>query len=179
MTDDKCGSTDTTTGEPCQRPAGWGTESDIGPCKDHPTAESNRGRPSKFDDGPALRAIEAAKEGQSKGGCARSAGVTRRTLNRWLDANPTFTDLEGEQQEFRPAFMHARNIGEEKLVRWGLYGEDDDGRDIDSQHARFLLSTSFDYVKTERREHLVDDDADLAGDKPTAEFVVIGEDDDE
>lgn len=35
MTDDICGRTAKSTGEPCTRPAGWGTDNDDGACKFH------------------------------------------------------------------------------------------------------------------------------------------------
>jgi len=35
MTEDICGATAKSTGEPCQRPAGWGTDSSEGRCKFH------------------------------------------------------------------------------------------------------------------------------------------------
>lgn len=35
MVEDVCGRTAKSTGEPCQRPAGWGTENDGGACKFH------------------------------------------------------------------------------------------------------------------------------------------------
>ncbi len=77
----------------------------------------------------------------SKSGCARAAGTGPDALRRYLDAHP----------DFRDAFMRARSKGERELVRRALY-EDPDGPDINDQHARFLLSTSFNYVKTERQE---------------------------
>ena len=35
MPDEICGKTAKSTGEECQRPAGWGTDNDSGPCKFH------------------------------------------------------------------------------------------------------------------------------------------------
>jgi hypothetical protein len=35
MASDNCGKTAKSTGEPCQRPAGWGRDTDTGPCKFH------------------------------------------------------------------------------------------------------------------------------------------------
>lgn len=35
MAQKNCGRTAKSTGEPCQRPAGWGTNNDSGPCKFH------------------------------------------------------------------------------------------------------------------------------------------------
>ncbi|WP_237713343.1 helix-turn-helix domain-containing protein, partial [Halococcus hamelinensis] len=84
MTDedfDICGSTNTSTGEPCQRPAGWGTDRDYGPCTQHP----REGRPSKFTDSRKDQAIQRARIGATLEGCARAAGISYRTLRNWLD----------------------------------------------------------------------------------------------
>ncbi len=87
--------------------------------------------------------LQAAREGKSKRGCARAAGVGRDSLDRYLDAN----------DEFRDSFERARAQGESRLIRDGLYE-----KDADASMAKFLLSTSFEYVKTERREHDVEAD---------------------
>lgn len=109
------------------------------------------GRPDKFTDDRVKDAIEAAKDGFSKAGCARAAGVVPSTLNNWLNANPDYGD-----GEFLEAFTRARHQGEKQLVTEPLYTEDADGPtnrpEMDGQHARFLLSTSFDYKKTEKQE---------------------------
>lgn len=49
--------------------------------------------------------------------------------------------------DFLQAFMRARSAGEQRLIQGGLADPN-----VNSQMAKFLLSTSFDYVKTERRE---------------------------
>ena len=105
-------------------------------------AENPHGRPSKFSTGRARDAIEAARQSKSKSGCARAANVDLATLNRWLDDNPT---VDGE--DFRAAFAQARKDGETVLVQGGLRNDE-----IDTSMAKFLLATSFGYVKTERRE---------------------------
>jgi|GEM_PF-1808854 len=145
MSDDICGA-DTTGEEPCQNPAGENGRCWI-PSHNDAGAENPAGRPSKFNDQRALDAIEAAREGLSKAGCGRAAGVADGTIQNWLDANPTFTDEEGEEREFFRAFMRARRVGETNLVQGGLYDED-----TDSSMAKFLLASSFDYKKTEQRE---------------------------
>lgn len=170
--EDICGA-ETTDGGKCQRPMGWGTDSDIGPCSDH----RSRGRPSKFNDERARAACRAARGARSKRGCARAAGIGKSTLNRWVEKNPTFRTESGERAEFRDAFRRARSDGEQLLVEGGLRPERPDGEsDIDSQHCRFLLATSYGYEKTERRDVRVDNDADL-DEQP--DVLVIGGDDDE
>lgn len=157
MTDDICGYEDTTTDHPCQHPAG----SCPVPSHSDPDADNPQGRPDSYTEDRAAEVLAAAESGLSKGGCARSAGVTRDTLNRWLDKNPAYED-----REFRAAFARARARGERRLVTAPLKDDPDDPVDIDGQHARFLLSTSFDYVKTEKRE------LENTGDEPLSELVV-------
>ncbi|WP_254766516.1 hypothetical protein [Salinilacihabitans rarus] len=145
---DVCGSTDTATGEPCQRPAGWGTDGDEGHCATHvEDGEEPGGRPSKFTDERARDAITAARQSKSEAGCARAAGVSHTTLQNWKEVNPTFIDESGRERAFFAAYMRARADGETILVQGGLR----DG-DIDTSMAKFLLATSFDYTKTEKRE---------------------------
>lgn len=111
--------------------------------------DATRGRPSEFNDDRAREVINAAQQGLSKAGCARAAGVSHTTLQNWLDNDDLqFTDGDGVGRDFVAAFRRARNVGELELVSGGLRDED-----VNSQMAKFLLSTSFDYVKTERREH--------------------------
>jgi len=120
------------------------------PSHNDPGAENPHGREFSIDEDDHDDIINAATDGLSKGGCARAAGVARPQLNRYLDAHP----------DFRSEFARARAKGEQKLVRGALFNEEHAEREMDGQHARFLLSTSFDYIKTERREV----DADVDGD---------------
>lgn len=138
MPDDVCGA-DCVDGSPCQNPAG----SCPVPSHTDPDAENPHGRefvlgPDDHDD-----ILQAAREGMSKAGCARAAGTQSDQLNRYLEAH----------EDFREAFMRARHTGERKLLLEPLYEDDDPtSPDMDGQHARFLLSTSFDYIKTEKKE---------------------------
>lgn len=149
--DDICGA-ECADGTPCEHPAG------SCPVASHGAddADNAQGRPSKFTDERAQDAIDAAREGLSKAGCERAAGVGDGTLNNWLEADPTFTDADGEERHFLRAFRRARRAGESELVQGGLYDDD-----VDSSMAKFLLSTSFDYKKTEKRE--VDADVEHSG----------------
>ena len=144
MTDDDICGADTVGDEPCQNPA---TEGDSCWLAEHGGDADASGRPSKFTDERAQDAVEAAREGLSKAGCGRAAGVADGTIQNWLDENPTFTDKDGTEREFFRAFMRARRVGEFNLVQGGLYDED-----TDSSMAKFLLASSFDYKKTEQRE---------------------------
>lgn len=144
--DEVCG-WPTTNNTACQNPATEPT----GRCwintHGNTEAENPHGRPSKFSDQRARDAIQAARESKSKAGCARAAGVAPNTLETWLQENPVYQDNDGEQMDFLQAFMRARSAGEQRLIQGGLADPN-----VNSQMAKFLLSTSFDYVKTERRE---------------------------
>jgi len=131
MTDDICGAPcDDDT--PCQHPAG------SCPVASHSDAdaENNQGRDFAIDESNHDDILEAAREGLSESGCARAAGVSWQALDRYLDA----------YDEFRSAFTRARAQGEQRIVREGLNG------DVETSMAKFLLSSSFDYVKAEKRE---------------------------
>lgn len=135
--DDICGSTDTYHGEPCGNPAGHGTDSDIGPCYQHTT---NRGRNSKRTEERVEEILEAAREGTTVEGCCRAAGIGVSTLYDWFDRDP----------ELSERFNRARHQGERRLVE-----------EVAEEDPKFLLERSYEYSKTERKEHLVDSDADL------------------
>lgn len=143
MTDDDICGAECADGTPCEHPAG------SCPVSSHndPDAENGQGRPSKFTDDRAQDAIAAARNGLSKAGCERAAGVGDGTLNNWLESDPSFADADGEERQFLRAFRRARKAGENTLIEGGLY---DDG--VDSSMAKFLLASSFDYKKTEQRE---------------------------
>ena len=131
-------------GDPCENPVKYadgkcGIHSDI--------TESEQGRPTKFTDERARDAIQAAKEGKSKAGCERAAGIGNGTIDGWLERTHTFENENGLLDSFSQAFRRARARGESKLITDGLRDSD-----TDAVMARFLLSTSYDYVKTEKRE---------------------------
>lgn len=144
MSGETCGA-ETTAGTPCQHPT-----TDDGdpercwiPSHNDSGAENPDGRPFAIDESDHDDILEAAEMAASKAGCARAAGVDKASLLRYLDAHDTF----------RTAFMRARHRGEKRLVTEPLYDRKaSDAPDMDGQHARFLLSTSFDYVKTEKKE---------------------------
>lgn len=154
MSDDKCGA-ECADGSPCEHPAG------SCPVPSHSNEDAeNHGRPSAFTYRRAHRAIETARDGLSKAGCARAAGVGEATLKRWLDGDKWLGATH-----FRSAFRRARNQGETQLVQEGLYDED-----VDSSMAKFLLASSFDYKKTEKKE------VENTGDEPLTNVVIDFED---
>lgn len=145
MTDDICAA-DTTGDSPCQNPAG-----DNGRCwipTHQPDADENttnpHGRDFTITEDDHDDILEAARLGMSKAGCARAAGVAPNQLNRYLQSD--------EKADFRQAFMRARYQGEQRLIEGPMFNDEEARREMDGQHARFLLSTSFDYVKTEKKE---------------------------
>ena len=142
MPDDVCGHpTEGGDGPPCQNPPGENGRCHI-PTHNDPDAENPQGRKWAITESDHEDILTAARDGFSKAGCARAAGVGEASLQRYLDAH----------DEFRSAFMRARHKGERTLLKGPLVEREGEAESIDGQHARFLLSTSFDYQKTEKRE---------------------------
>jgi len=98
---------------------------------------ASKGRDFALGESDHEEILEAAETGMSIRGCARAAGVSLSQLQRYLDAHP----------DFRVSFERARARGESELIRGGL--RDDE---VDTSMAKFLLASSYDYKKTERRE---------------------------
>jgi len=141
-------------GEPCQLPA----SRDDGRCHHHTeTGErANGGRDFAIAERDHEEILEAAELGASKAGGARAAGTTRQALDRYLEAHP----------DFRTAFARARHRGERELLRGALFrsNDDDETPDMDGQHARFILSTSFKYAEKTEVEN--------TGDEPLTELTI-------
>lgn len=140
---DVCGA-GTTGSDPCQNPT-----TDDGdpnrcwiPSHNDPDAENPQGREYAIDADDHEDILDAARMGVSKAGCARAAGIGEASLQRYLE----------NHDDFRSAFAQARATGEQRLLTEPLYTDEDAVREMDGQHARFILSTSFDYKKTERKE---------------------------
>lgn len=150
MADDVCGApTDGGDGPPCQHPTTEEGDSDrcwVDAHNDAETGVDPGGREFAIDESDHGDILDAARMGASKAGCARAAGVDKASLLRYLDAH----------EDFRTAFTQARAKGEQQLIRGPLYEQPPEGPreepQMDGQHARFLLSTSFDYKKTEKTE---------------------------
>jgi len=147
MTDDAdvCGHpTQGGDGPPCQHPVTEGDSCWI----DAHGGSTSVGRNFAITESDHDDILQAAREGFSKAGCARAAGVDEKSLHRYLEAD--------ENEDFRRSFTRARHKGERVLVKGALYDEPEERkkneRTVNAQHARFILSTSFDYVKTERTE---------------------------
>ena len=143
MTDETelCGA-DTTGDQPCQNPASGDGSCWIPSHGSDDDVENPQGRDFAIGEADHEDILEAAREGKSERGCARAAGVSSwAQLDRYLEAHP----------DFRSSFERARARGESELIEGGL--RDDD---VDSSMAKFLLASSFDYKKTEKREHTGD-----------------------
>lgn len=151
---------ETASGTPCKNPA-----TEEGHCwLEAHGGDVQNGRDFAISESDHEDILDAARLGASKSGCARAAGVSHTALQRYLDAH----------EDFRSTFMRARSQGERELLKGALYQRKNDPephREMDGQHARFLLSTSFDYRKTENKN------VDLSGDIDIdTEFVAIDED---
>jgi hypothetical protein len=160
MTDDNCGA-DTTGDQPCQNPAGENGRCWIPSHNPDSEEENPHGREFSVGEDDHGDILEAARKGKSKSGCARAAGVSHTELRRYLEAH----------DDFRSSFERARATGESKLIDGGLFDDE-----VDSSMAKFLLASSFDYTKTEKREVDVDADIDATHDV-TADFVTYSPED--
>ena len=136
-----CGSTDTSTGEPCGRPAGWGRDADSGHCVDHATDDRVL---RKFDNATREQLIGAAERGAYKKHCAQYAGVTEQTLQNWLTWG--LEDIEDHKDtalaEFYLGWQRARGRGAVDRLA-----------EVD---AEFVLERSYGYTKKEEIEHTGD-----------------------
>jgi hypothetical protein len=103
------------------------------------------GRPLKYTEERAEEAIEAAKIGASIAGCGRAAGVSRDTIENWLD-KAMDEDYDDIPLDFFASFMRARWQGEQELLK---EAREKDGH---ASFQQYLLSTSFKYKKTEKKE---------------------------
>jgi len=145
MTDDICGEA-TAEGTPCQRPSGFGTDREDGPCYDH-----TQQRPvlRKFTPARRERIIGAASSGAFKKHIAQLAEIDPDTLERWLtmgqedEQNGLDTDLA----EFYTDWQRARGAG----ALQKLQNADDE----------FILERSYGYTKTETRKHDVEEGGEM------------------
>lgn len=149
---------ETAQGTPCQNPI---TDGDSCWLNEHGGDANPSGRDYSISQDDHDDILSAAREGLSKSGCARAAGVSHTELNRYLDAH----------DEFRSSFAQARAQGETTLVRDGLRDPD-----TDSSMAKFLLAASFDYKKTEKREHMGEDGGAI---EVSSDVVTVTESDSE
>jgi len=133
MTENICGF-EKDDGEPCKRPAGWGTPSQLGHCKDH--AEEYR-VPRKLTPDTKSSLIGAAQRGAFKKHCAQIAGITPQTLRNWLNQGEEHinTGLETPLSEFYLRFHRARAAGA--------------AEQLSEASAEFVLERSYGYTKSQ------------------------------
>lgn len=160
MTDDECGVIKG-NGEPCDNPVKYAD----GKCGIHTDETETRQGGAKFTDDRAQKVIEAAKQGLSKSGCERHAGIGKDTLRGWLEKDYTYEAEDGQIANFSGAFAQARAESEREFIRRGF-----EDPDVDASFAKFMLASSFDYVKTEKQE------TELSGADGGPLEVVIGGD---
>lgn len=94
--------------------------------------------PYKFNEDREEDILDAARNGASIRGCARAGRIDKRTLGRWLDAGKEETEAGRESvlATFYEKFRAARSEGEQELLKATA-----------QKDPRFILATSFDYVK--------------------------------
>ena len=114
MTDDICGYTDTTTGHPCQRPAGWGRDQPSGYCKEHATDEPMAGRNTVLNKQMQESIASDLEAGHSLTSTCRTHGIGVSTFYDWLDRGAN--QDQGVFSEFSDRVARARGVGEQHLV---------------------------------------------------------------
>ena len=133
---DICGATAKSTGEPCQRPAGWGTDSSDGRCKFHGGATPTKAE--NPDVGPPEGSTNAVTHGAYADENSYYQNILNDPLREFVD--DVFADYLDDYQErhgepplgikaelFRIAVTHAKDIG---LDRWA----DEKPEGLDSGH---------------------------------------------
>ena len=143
MSDDECG-TIQGNGDPCDNSIKYAD----GKCGIHTDETESRQGGAKFNDSRAQDVINAAKDGLSIRGCERAAGLGEGTLRGWLGEDYTYKTEDGLVANFSRSFAQAREQSEREFIRRGF-----EDPDVDASFAKFMLASSFGYVKTEKQEH--------------------------
>jgi hypothetical protein len=125
-------------GRTCKRPAGWGTESDLGHCRDH---AEDYAVPRKMKDDVVDDMIDIASMGAKKQDIAAYGGITAKTLREWLNRGERHVDdsIDSPFKTFYVRFQRARAEGAKNLL-------------ADSS-AEFILQSSYGYTKRQAVEH--------------------------
>jgi hypothetical protein len=108
MSDEICGSTNTTSGDPCQNPADS--------CPWHEVDETpDTGRPSKLSYERQEQIAAELEAGKSLNSAARKAGVTPQTVYNWLDRGEVEKQNGNENAytEFLERITRAKGHGED------------------------------------------------------------------
>jgi len=112
MTDDNCGCEDTTTGEPCQRAAGWGRDVDEGYCIDHADGAGGTGRKSELEKNPSITELVAGEltNGATVPEACAEAGIGTTAYHDWRRKGEA-DEADGVFAEFAEETTRARRIG--------------------------------------------------------------------
>jgi rubrerythrin len=124
MTKDICGSTDTSSGEPCK----W-NESEKGECPFHNTDNPpDNGRDSKLTKEREEKIAQAIERGKSINSAARMAGISPQTVYNWLDRGED--EANTVYRDFFERITRAKGYGEDKYfnVIWEMAKEEGDHR---------------------------------------------------
>ena len=107
---DRCGEPTAGDGTPCERPAGFGTDRDDGPCMDH---VQERPVLRKFTPKRRERILGAAPSGAFKKHIAQMAEIDPDTLDRWIQMGEKDdkNGLDTELAEFYSEWQRARGLG--------------------------------------------------------------------
>ena len=119
--DDLCGSTDTTTGNPCQNAAGS--------CPWHGDDPPDTGRPSKLSYERQEQIATDLEAGKSLNSAARKAGITPQTVFNWLDRGEAEREKGNENAytEFLERITRAKGHGEDFYFNLALQLAKEDG----------------------------------------------------
>lgn len=133
--DNKCGEPKD-DGSPCERPAGWGTPSDMGPCRDH---SEEWQKPRKLNPQTRENILGATQRGTTKKHAAAVGGITEQTLRNWLNWGEEHVQRGWDTplSDFYLDFQRARGQGA--------------ARTLEECSPEFRASASFGYHKTEGR----------------------------
>lgn len=109
MTDEICGSTDTGSGDPCQRDAGWGRDADDGPCIDHADEEGGTGRTTLLEQDESIVEVMAGElqSGATVPEACAEARITVDQYHKWRrrgdrdDADELFRKFRNETARAR------------------------------------------------------------------------------
>lgn len=151
MTDDNiCGSTETRSGEPCQRDAGWGRDADGGPCVDHADTDASTGRQSSLDEETKEAIYAAVGSGLKVDHVAAAAGVSAQTLRRWTCCIDDLAEAvpDDDPCKFCEGYAQAHAEGAREV--------------LEECRPEFRASASFGYNKTEGREVTGEDGGPVA-----------------
>ena len=125
-------------GPPCQRDAGWGTEREIGPCKDH---ENDYRALRKLTPDVKSSIMGGKQAGLTDEHAAELAGITPNTLYNWKTwaQEDLEAGIESDLTDFYLDYRRARAAGAAETLR--------------NCSPEFRAQASFGYTKKQEIEH--------------------------